>query len=150
MSSWTSPTRASVPRRRRSTRAPKRQPMTLTLEPRGPFSLGAAAAFAEGFPGTEADRPAGDLRFAWAIDDDWRTVTATVSQHGDEVNVELDGSPAAELGQRAGRDVARILSLDGDGDGDGDGFSAVGERDPVVGALQRRFPGLRLVLFFTP
>ena len=35
-------------------------------------------------------------------------------------------------------------------DVDGTGFAALGERDRVVRALQRRFPGLRPVLFYTP
>lgn len=33
---------------------------------------------------------------------------------------------------------------------DGSGFAALGRGDPVVRALQRRFAGLRPVLFFTP
>ena len=39
-----------------------------------------------------------------------------------------------------------MLSLDVDGSG----FPAVGERDPVVGELQARFPGLRPVSFYSP
>jgi DNA-3-methyladenine glycosylase II len=42
--------------------------------------------------------------------------------------------------------VARILSLDVDGSG----FPEVGRRDPVVGGLQARWPGLRPVGFFSP
>lgn len=42
--------------------------------------------------------------------------------------------------------MERILSLDVDGAD----FAAVGRRDPVVGTLQRRFPRLRPVLFYTP
>ncbi len=42
--------------------------------------------------------------------------------------------------------VARILSLDADGSG----FPRVGERDPVVGRLQVRYPGLRPVCFYSP
>jgi len=42
--------------------------------------------------------------------------------------------------------VERILSLDVDGSG----FPAVGERDPVVGEIQRRYPGLRPVGFWSP
>ena len=42
--------------------------------------------------------------------------------------------------------VARILSLDVDGTG----FPEVGRRDPVVGGLQARWPGLRPVGFFSP
>ncbi|MBV9047008.1 MAG: hypothetical protein JOY58_01990 [Solirubrobacterales bacterium] len=42
--------------------------------------------------------------------------------------------------------IARILSLDHDGEQ----FRAVGERDPVIGALQRIHPGQRPVLFHSP
>jgi DNA-3-methyladenine glycosylase II len=42
--------------------------------------------------------------------------------------------------------VARILSLDLDGSG----FAAVGRADPVVAGLQRRYPGLRPVSFWSP
>jgi 3-methyladenine DNA glycosylase/8-oxoguanine DNA glycosylase len=42
--------------------------------------------------------------------------------------------------------VRRILSLDVDGTG----FTTVGVRDPVVGELQRRYPGLRPVAFHSP
>ena len=42
--------------------------------------------------------------------------------------------------------VERIFSLDVDGSG----FAAVGERDPVVGDVQRRYPGLRPVGFWSP
>jgi DNA-3-methyladenine glycosylase II len=135
------------------------------LTPRGPFSLAAATSFAEGFPGTEAAGPSagagsagagsagagsagadGELRFSWAVDGDWRTVTATVAQPGAAVTAAFAGPPPPELAARARRDLERILSLDVDGSG----FAAVGERDPVVARLQRRFPGLRPVLFYTP
>ena len=43
------------------------------------------------------------------------------------------------------RQVARSLSLDHDGRG----WEAVGERDPVIGALQARFDWLRPVCFYS-
>jgi DNA-3-methyladenine glycosylase II len=43
-------------------------------------------------------------------------------------------------------EVSRVLSLDVDGSD----FPEVGVRDPVVGALQRRYPGLRPVAFYSP
>lgn len=58
---------------------------------------------------------------------------------------ELRGSPR-ELEAPVRADAERILSLDVDGQG----FGALGERDPVIAALQRRYPGLRPVLFYTP
>ena len=118
-----------------------------TLYSRGAFALGAAARFAETFPGTTADRAGdGEVRFAWAVDGDWRVVEATLRQDGDAVRGELAGDVPADLARAAGRDAERFLCLDVDGSG----FAELGRRDPVVGGLQRRFAGLRPVLFFTP
>jgi DNA-3-methyladenine glycosylase II len=135
------------PRRLRRHR-PRRRPMTFALHPAGPFSLAAAAAFAEGFAATEAERAGGALRFAWAVDGDWRTAAVALRQPDGEGVVEgdLDGSPPPDLARRARTEVERILSLDVDGRG----FAAVERRDPVVAALRRRFAGLRPVLFFSP
>jgi DNA-3-methyladenine glycosylase II len=121
-------------------------PSLISLQPRGSFSLTAAATFVEGFPGTQAERPPEALRYAWAVDGDWRTVQATLRQDDHGVHAELAGRPAAELADRAARDLEQMLCLDIDGTG----FPALGEQDPVVGTLQRRFPGLRPVLFYTP
>ena len=120
--------------------------MAITFHPRGPFSLTAAAAFVEDFPGTQAERPPEALRYAWAVDGDWRTVQATLRQSDKAVHAEVAGQPPAQLARQAARDLERMLSLEVDGTG----FPALGERDRVVGALQRRFPGLRPVLFYTP
>lgn len=120
--------------------------MPITLYPRGPFSLTASATFIEGFPGTHADLSPGALRYAWAVDGDWRTVQATLRQDDRAVYAELTGSPGTQLAERAARDLEQMLCLDVDGAG----FAALGERDRVVGVLQQRFPGLRPVLFYTP
>jgi hypothetical protein len=120
--------------------------VTITLDPRDPFSLAAAATFVEGFPGTRAERPAEALRYAWAVDGDWRTVQATVRQDDKAVHAELGGRPPAQLARRAARDLEQMFCLDVDGRG----FTALGEGDRVVRVLQRRFPGLRPVLFYTP
>ena len=54
--------------------------------------------------------------------------------------------PSRELATAIRDQVARILSLDVDGSG----FAAVGTADPVVAGLQRRYPGLRPVSFWSP
>ena len=54
--------------------------------------------------------------------------------------------PGADLVAEVRPQVERILALDVDGSG----FPAVGERDPVVGELQQRYPGLRPVGFWSP
>ena len=120
--------------------------MTITLQLRGPFSLTASASFIEGFPGTQADRSAEALRYAWAVDGDWRTVQATLRQDEHGVHAELTGRTDAQLVRRAARDLEQMLCLDIDGTG----FAALGEHDRVIATLQQRFPGLRPVLFYTP
>ena len=120
--------------------------MTITLHPRGAFSLTAAATFIEGFPGTQAERAPEVLRYAWAVDGDWRTVQATVRQDPDAVHAELTGQLSTQLTRRAARDLEQMLCLDVDGSG----FTALAKHDRVVSALQDRFSGLRPVLFYTP
>jgi DNA-3-methyladenine glycosylase II len=117
----------------------------LTIEPRGPFSLRAAAQFA--FGPTEGDAPAFDgvMRLAFPIDGGAGYAGVAVRQpleHG-PVEVERHGDGDGRL---VARQLARVLSLDHDGEA----FLEVGERDPVIGDLQRRYPGQRPVLFHSP
>jgi DNA-3-methyladenine glycosylase II len=118
---------------------------TFSVEPRGPFSLAASVRFLEGFaPASYRGGAAGHLDAAFALDGDWRTVGVHLEQGRDgEVRAEVAGQAGVEAVRTQ---VARILSLDVDGSG----FPAVGERDPEVGRLQRRYPGLRPVTFWSP
>jgi DNA-3-methyladenine glycosylase II len=121
----------------------------LTMVPRGAFSLAASIRFLEGFtPAWYSPGPAGVLELAFPVEGSWRTVGVRVSQVGEEVNAEIisPAEPDAELVAEVRPQVERILSLDVDGSG----FAAVGERDPVVGEVQRRYPGLRPVGFWSP
>lgn len=115
----------------------------LVLTPLGPFSLAASSRFLEGF--APAGYRGGDpdhLHLAFPVEGDWPTVGACVRERdgGVVVAVHGDADPGAVRAQ-----VARILSLDVDGAG----FAAVGRRDPVIGRLQRRWPGLRPVCFWS-
>ncbi len=119
------------------------------LRPHGPYSLAASTRFLEGFaPAAYAERGE-ELRLAFVADPAFvpggeeRVAGVALRADGDVVVGEVagDADPAA-----VGRQVERILSLDIDGSG----FPAVGERDPVVGRLQARYPGLRPVLFLSP
>src|SRR5438309_2139053 len=69
-------------------------------------------------------------------------------QAGEEVEAKVvrPAGPGADLVAEVRPQVERILSLDVDGSG----FPAVGERDPVVGEVQRQYPGLRPVGFWSP
>lgn len=124
---------------------------TFTMSPRGPFSLAASIQFLEGFApaaysGPRVADPA--LELAFPMEGSWQTVGVRVRQQADEVTAEVVSPPEADAG--LARDlrpqVERILSVDVDGSD----FPAVGERDPVAGELQRRYPGLRPVGFWSP
>src|SRR5712691_9743212 len=129
-----------------------------TLVPRGPFSLAASIKFLEGFtPASYSGAEGGVLELAFPVEGSWRTVGVRVWQDAAGVGAEADGGavqaeivspaePGADLVAEVRPQVERILSLDVDGSG----FSSVGERDPVDGEVQRRYPGLRPVGFWSP
>jgi len=115
---------------------------TSTLTTSGPFSLAASIAFLEAFTPASVDARHDDhLHLACCVDGSWQPVAACARDDGGRVAIEWEG-PA---GDAVPDQVARILSLDVDGEG----FAAVGDADPVVGALQRRYPGLRPVCFWS-
>lgn len=117
------------------------------LSPVGPYSISASARFLEGFAPAhyEGDGPE-QLRFAFAtdgLDRGERVAGAYVYPEGEKVVVETYGEAVPETVRDQ---VRRVLSLDVDGSG----FPEVGKRDPVVGELQERYPGLRPVCFYSP
>jgi len=119
------------------------------MVPRGPFSLASSIRFLEGF--TPAAYTSGEdalLELAFPVEGSWETVGVRVRQDGGGVTavVMSPSSPGPDLIAAVRAQVERILSLDVDGSG----FPAVGERDPVVGRLQRSYPGLRPVGFWSP
>jgi DNA-3-methyladenine glycosylase II len=114
------------------------------LVPRGPFSLGASAAFLEGFsPAAYRGAGAGHLHLAFVPDGEEAAAGVCLRQPDGVVVGKVFGEADAAAVREQ---VARILSLDVDGTG----FPEVGRRDPVVGRLQGRWPGLRPVGFFSP
>jgi DNA-3-methyladenine glycosylase II len=124
---------------------------TFTMSPRGPFSLAASIQFLEGFTpsaysGPQVADPA--LELAFPMEGSWQSVGVRVRQQADEVTAEVVSPPEADAGlvRDLRPQVERILSVDVDGSD----FPAVGERDPVAGELQRRYPGLRPVGFWSP
>jgi DNA-3-methyladenine glycosylase II len=123
---------------------------TFTLVPRGPFSLAASIGFLEGFtPASYGSGPASVLELAFPVEGSWRTAGVRVRQDdGGTVTAEIasPAEPGPDLVAEIRPQLERILSLDVDGSG----FPAVGERDPVVGEIQRKYPGLRPVGFWSP
>ena len=124
---------------------------TEILEPVGPFSFRAAQRFLAG-PLPIAPRPGGGgdgahVHLAFVPDGGARhAVGVCVRADGPRVVVEATTPPGGSSSAAVGAQVARILSLDVDGSG----WPAVGELDPVIGRLQRRFEHLRPVNFVSP
>ena len=117
--------------------------------PPGPFSLAASIRFLEGFtPASYSSAPDGVLELAFPAEGSWRTVGVRVSQAGEKVNAEIV-SPADRApiwSRRCGRRWSGFCRSTWTVRG----FPEVGERDPVVGEVQRRYPGLRPVGFWSP
>lgn len=127
--------------------SPGSAPLRREIVPDGPFTLRGAAEF--GFGPTERRAPAydGAMRMAFAVDGGRGHAGAVLRQPDPAGPVEVElwlrggAEPDAALAQ-----VARVVSLDYDGRE----FARIGERDPVIGALQREHPGQRPVLFHSP
>jgi DNA-3-methyladenine glycosylase II len=115
------------------------RPLTLDLDKPSGFSLRAAADFYAGFlPGSGMAVAATDrLTLAFRLDHSFEAVAVELRETRDSVLAEVAGTRDAG---RVAKQVARMLGLDADGDA----WLEVGRRDPVVGKLQREFPG-----FFT-
>jgi len=112
--------------------------MTLTIpKPRG-FALAAASEFYSGFvPGSGMAAAAVDqLTLVFRLDRSFEAVGVALREEGDTIVADTTTSDDDTLRKQ----LARMLGLDADGDA----WRAVGERDPIVGSLQREFPG-----FFT-
>lgn len=114
------------------------------IRPEGPYSFLSSIRFLEGFaPAAYEGEGADHLRLAFVADGGEDAAGVLVRTEEDVVTGDIYGQADPEVVKRQ---VARILSLDVDGSG----FAEVGERDPVVGRLQERYPGLRPVCFYSP
>jgi DNA-3-methyladenine glycosylase II len=114
------------------------------LRPVGPYSLAASVRFLEGFaPAAYEGHEEGHLHLAFVADGGEDVAGVCVREEGGVILGEVSGDAGVEVVKRQ---VERILSLDVDGSA----FPEVGQRDPVVGMLQARYPGLRPVCFYSP
>ena len=114
---------------------------TFTIAPRGSYSLRESALF--GFGQRQLDQFDGTMRLAFCLDGYREQVGVALTQDSLGVHGTFTGSAEIEAVRRH---VARSLSLDHDGTL----FDAIGDRDPVIGALQAVAPGLRPPLFYSP
>jgi DNA-3-methyladenine glycosylase II len=115
------------------------------LEPRGPFTLASAARFISGWtPATGVATPE-DVRLRFLCDDFSGDAAVLLREGAGTVRATITGGSAADA-ERVIAQAARVVSLDHDGTG----YAELGERDPVVGRLQRESGFLRPVLFHSP
>jgi DNA-3-methyladenine glycosylase II len=115
---------------------------TFTIEPRGPFSLALAASHV--FGPREPAPVVPLMRLAFCVDGfhELAGVVLTEGPAGSVVGEVHGATDVAAVREQ----VARIVSLDHDGSG----WPAVGQRDPLIGRLQARYPGFRPVLHYSP
>lgn len=108
------------------------------IKPRG-FAVEAARQFYAGFtPGSGMAAAGGEhLTLAFRLDGTFEAVGVELREAGDRICGEVVGTRDVATAERQ---VARMLGLDADADA----WLALGEREPVVGRLQREFSG-----FFT-
>jgi DNA-3-methyladenine glycosylase II len=122
---------------------------TFSIEPRGPFTLSSAARFIEGWPpASKGDQNLEDavVRLGFLVDDWSGHAGMALRQDRDgTIRGEIVESTAADPG-RVRAQAARILSLDHDATA----YPTLGDRDPVIGELQRASGWLRPVLFHSP
>src|SRR3954469_4650468 len=116
------------------------------IYPRGPFSLAAARDFAGGFPAGIGGGGVGSGSITLSFWVEGFDESAAIELWQDDDGVVRGRSDATgALLEAAAAQAARSLSLDHDGTG----WPEVGERDPVIGRLQRDHDLLRPVCFYS-
>ena len=116
------------------------------IEPKGPFTLGSAARFIAGWEAGGSSAGDGMVRLAYAVDD-WsgHAAVALVETPKGTLLGEIATTPGTDR-ERAIAQARRILSLDHDASG----YKQLGDRDKVIGRLQKDSGFLRPVLFHSP
>jgi DNA-3-methyladenine glycosylase II len=90
---------------------------------------------------------AGDgIVMAFPVEGWTHSAAVVLRQRGGVIEGEVHGAGGCRGSEAAWAQALAVLSLDADGTG----YPAVGERDPVLGELQRKHAFLRPVLFHSP
>ena len=114
------------------------------LAVRGPWSLATSKAFWEGCTPAALPTTGGDaLTTVFLVEADWSRAEAAVRQEAGTAIVAVSGDGDLDA---AAAQVGRFLALDVDATD----WPAVGDRDPVIAALQAELPGLRPCGFHSP
>ncbi|MFD5814483.1 DNA-3-methyladenine glycosylase family protein [Streptomyces sp. NPDC127038] len=119
---------------------------SVEFEVAGPWSLENSRAFWEDMapvPPAQSGGAGAALRTDFHADADWRRVGAEVTRSGSTARVTVTGEGDLDA---AAEQVRRFLSLDVDARG----WPEIGARDPVIGRIQARRPGLRPCGFHSP
>ncbi len=109
------------------------------------FDLSETIAFLTGFRAMSVSGDSGGLDLAFSLDDSWEPVGLHLSQHGAELRVDILSNPEDASDSAIQLNLERILGLKLDIRR----YLEIGERDLVVGQLQRDNPGVRPVSFST-
>lgn len=110
------------------------------------FSLAASSRFVMNFPASQGGETNAALNLAFALDSTWEPVGVRVVEDDDGLAADIIANPRHAEPPATKSNIERILNLSIEAAG----FATIGERDPVVAALQQRYPGLRPVQFPTP
>lgn len=119
-------------------------PQTFEMTPRGPFDLALQQRRFGGWARFDPDLQAVAMPFAL---EDWEgSAVVVLRQTGTgTITGAVHGAGDARA-QRAWEQALAVFSLDVDGAA----FPAVGDRDPMIGELQREYSFLRPILFHSP
>lgn len=114
------------------------------IKPDTEFSLSAAADFGFGYNVSKEGVEPNTMQMAFALDG-YKEQAAAFLRQKENGDIEVESLGTSDI-ETLKNQIRRILSLDHDGKG----WLAVGKKDPVIGSLQRKFKGLRPVLFSSP
>jgi len=116
------------------------------IQPLGPFSLAAAQDFAGGFAPGIGGGSVGSTSIAMAFPLEGTDISAAVDLHQRDDGVVVGRTDAAsEVVDQVRPQAARSLSLDHGGTD----WPAVGERDAIIGRLQKAHDFMRPVCFYS-
>ncbi|HLX41363.1 MAG TPA: hypothetical protein VKR42_12580 [Ktedonobacteraceae bacterium] len=117
--------------------------MKFELTLREPFNFAGVNDYFGGW--TSSGPEQSDILMAFPVEG-WQTAAAVMLRQDEKGNILGEVSGAGDEAEKAWQQTLAILSLDSDATG----WASVGQRDPVIGDLQKTYHFLRPVLFHSP